>query len=337
MATIYEVAQAAGVSLATVSRVINDSDKVRAKTREKVLAAMAELDYRPNVFAQSLASNRTNCIGVLVSELHGPIFGPMLSTIENTLKEAGKFAIITAAHSDAEKEAEGIRFLTERKCDALILHIEALSSDYFLEHRETLLPYVLLNRQIPSLEHHCLALDNEEGGYLATKAILELGHRRIAYISGPSGWGDAEARLAGHRRALAEYGVPWNDRLFFEGDFTENAGSDGTAAILDAGLPVTAVVCANDEMAVGAMDQLRSRGFRIPEDISIIGFDNVRWARFLYPKLSTIHYPLEDMSRMAAHWVLKHVYGRENLEIAHGFAPRLVLRDTTGPVPENSA
>lgn len=337
MATIYEVAQAAGVSLATVSRVINDSDKVRARTREKVLAAMADLDYRPNVFAQSLASNRTNCIGVLVSELHGPIFGPMLSTIETTLKEAGKFALITAAHSDAEKEAEGIRFLTERKCDALILHIEALSSDYFLEHADSLLPFVLLNRSIPSLEHHCLALDNEEGGYLATRAVLDLGHRKIAYISGPSGWGDAEARLTGHRRALAEYGVAWNDRLFYPGDFTENAGSDGTAAILDAGLPITAVVCANDEMAVGAMDRLRSRGFRIPEDISIIGFDNVRWARFLYPKLSTIHYPLEDMSRMAAHWVLKNVYGKEDLEIGHGFNPSLILRGTTGPLPENAA
>ncbi|MEE4174873.1 MAG: LacI family DNA-binding transcriptional regulator [Xanthomonadales bacterium] len=331
MATIYEVAQAAGVSLATVSRVINDSDKVRAKTREKVLAAMAELDYRPNVFAQSLASNRTNCIGVLVSELHGPIFAPMLSTIEKTLKEAGKFAIITAAHCDAEKEADGIRFLTERKCDALILHIEALPSDYFLEREESLLPFVLLNRLIPSLEHHCLSLDNEEGGYLATKAVLDLGHRQIAYISGPRGWGDAEARLAGHRRALKEFGVPWNQKLFYPGDFTENAGSEGTATMLDAGVPFTAVVCANDEMAVGAMDRLRTRGFGIPDDVSIIGFDNVRWARFLFPKLSTIHYPLEDMSRMAAHWVLRHVYGDEDLTIQRRFAPRLVLRDTTAP------
>ena len=106
MATIYEVAKAAGVSLATVSRVINDSDKVRARTRDKVLQTMEQLDYRPNVFAQSLASNRTNCIGVLVSELHGPIFGPMLSAIERTLKAAGKFAIITASHSDADKEEE---------------------------------------------------------------------------------------------------------------------------------------------------------------------------------------------------------------------------------------
>jgi LacI family transcriptional regulator len=331
LATIYEVAQAAGVSLATVSRVINDSDKVRAKTREKVLAAMAELDYRPNVFAQSLASNRTNCIGVLVSELHGPIFAPMLSTIEKTLKEAGKFAIITAAHCDAEKEADGIRFLTERKCDALILHIEALPSDYFLEREESLLPFVLLNRLIPSLEHHCLSLDNEEGGYLATKAVLDLGHRQIAYISGPRGWGDAEARLAGHRRALKEFGVPWNQKLFYPGDFTENAGSEGTATMLDAGVPFTAVVCANDEMAVGAMDRLRTRGFGIPDDVSIIGFDNVRWARFLFPKLSTIHYPLEDMSRMAAHWVLRHVYGDEDLTIQRRFAPRLVLRDTTAP------
>jgi LacI family transcriptional regulator len=333
VATIYEVAQEAGVSLATVSRVINDSDKVRARTRDKVLAAMAKLDYRPNVFAQSLASNRTNCIGVLVSELHGPIFGPMLSTIEKTLKAAGKFAIITAAHSDAEKEEEGIRFLRERKCEGLILHIEALSSRFFLDNRETMLPYVLLNRMIPSLEDQCLSLDNEEGGYLATKAMLDLGHRNIGYVSGPLGWGDARARLKGHRRALAEHGVAWDERLLFEGNFRETSGSEGTAAILDTGLPVTAVVCGNDEMAVGAMDCLRGRGFRIPEQMSVIGFDNARWARFLYPKLSTINYPLEDMSRMAAHWVLKNVYGEEERTIQHGFRPHLILRDTTGPVP----
>ncbi len=336
MATIYEVAKAAGVSLATVSRVINDSDKVRPKTREKVLRAMEQLDYRPNVFAQSLASNRTNCIGVLVSELHGPIFGPMLSTIEKTLKAAGKFAIITAAHSDPEKEAEGIRFLTERKCDALILHIEALSSEYFVERSEILLPFVLLNRHIPSLESNCLSLDNELGGYLATRAIVELGHERIAYVSGPLGWGDARARMTGHRRALAEAGLEWDEKLLYEGDFTENAGSEGTAAILDSGQPVTAVICANDEMAVGAMDQLRSRGFRIPQDISVMGFDNVRWARFLYPKLSTVNYPLEDMSRMAANWVLSNVYGNENLEIRHQFLPELILRGTTGRVPGQS-
>lgn len=333
MATIYEVADAAGVSLATVSRVLNDSDKVSAKTREKVLEAMQALDYRPNVFAQSLASNRTNCIGVLVSELHGPIFGPMLSTIEKTLKASGKFAIITAAHSDADKEEEGIRFLTERKCDALILHVEALPSDYFIERRETLLPFVLLNRLVPTLEDRCLSLDNELGGFLATEAVIKLGHRHIAYVSGPLGWGDAAARLAGHRRALAAYGIDWDERLLFEGDYSETAGSRGTEAMLDGGLPITAVVCANDEMAVGAMDKLRQRGLGIPGDISVMGFDNVRWAPFLYPKLSTVDYPIEAMSRMAAHWVLRHVYGNEEVAVDHDFTPTLRLRQTTGPAP----
>lgn len=333
MANIYEVAEAAGVSLATVSRVINDSDKVRAKTRDKVLRAMEQLDYSPNVFAQSLASNRTHCIGVLVSELHGPIFGPILSSIEKTLKQAGKFAIITAAHSDATKEEEAIRFLTERKCDALILHVEALPDEYFIERSEQMLPFVLLNRQIPSLENNCLSLDNERGGYLATKAILDLGHRSIGYISGPMGWGDASARLAGHRRALAEAGMDWDDGLLYEGDYTERAGSQGARSLLNTGQPITALVCSNDEMAVGAMDELRQRGLDIPGDISVMGFDNVRWAPFLHPKLSTIDYPTEAMSQMAAQWVLRNVYGDEALDIAHRFEPELILRETTGPVP----
>lgn len=329
MATIYEVSELAGVSLATVSRVMNNSGRVSEATREKVLAAMAELDYRPNAMAQSLASNRSNCVGVLVSEMHGPIFGAMLSAIEEELREAGKFAIFAAGHSDAEKEQEGIRFLTSRNCDALILHVEALPSEFFLEQMDQMLPFVLLNRDAEGLEDHCISLDNELGGYLATRSLLELGHRQIGYISGPLQWADAIARLEGHRRALAEFGVEMDERLLVEGDYKETTGGRAARELLERSLPISAIVCANDEMAAGAMDAVRASGRSIPDDISIVGFDNVRWARFLFPKLTTVEYPVGEMSRMAAHWVLKNVYGQRALSISHVFKPRLIERDST--------
>ena len=331
MATIYEVSELAGVSLATVSRVINDSGRVSEKTREKVLAAMRELSYRPNTVAQSLASNRSNCVGVLVSEVYGPIFGSMLSGIEDELSQAGKFTIFATGHSDADKELEAIHFLISRNCDALILHVESLSDEYLLEQKNGELPFLIMNRVVPGLEDNCISLDNEQGGYEATKMLLEMGHRNIAYISGPLWWGDASARLAGHKRALQEQGQRFDERLLVEGDYHEITGSNAMTQLLQLGIPFTAVVCANDEMAAGAVDMIRARGMSIPDDMSVVGFDNAPVSRYLYPKLSTINYPIGEMGRMAAHWVLQNVYDGNGVEIQHVFQPRLVERASARP------
>jgi LacI family transcriptional regulator len=330
MPTIYEVSKLAGVSLATVSRVINNSGRVREGTRRKVVTAMDELGYRPNSIAQALASNRSNCVGVLVSELHGPFYGAMLSTIERTLRGAGKFAIFTAGHSDAAREKEGMQFLMSRSCDAMILHVEALSDEYLRECRENMIPFVVVNRDVAGLSDRCISLNNERGGYLATRLLLQLGHRRIAYVSGPLAWSDARERLQGHNRALAEQGIEPDPTLLFEGDYQESGGCRALKTLLDKEVRFTAIVCANDEMAAGAMDVARDRGLDVPGDLSIVGFDNAPLSRYLHPKLSTVDYPIVDMSRMAAHWVLKHVYGDASLEIRHHFEPGLLPRDSAG-------
>ncbi|MCW9017770.1 MAG: LacI family transcriptional regulator, partial [Kangiellaceae bacterium] len=220
MATIYDVSVLAGVSLATVSRVMNNNAKVSEKTRQKVLAAMEELGYRPNTIAQSLASNRSNSVGILVSELYGYFYSAMLSGIEKELRRAGKHVIIAAGHSNKSDEVDGIEFLISRSCDALILHVEAVSDDFLIELSKTNTPFVLINRQVESLSSNCIVLNNEQGGYLATKAILEQGHRKISYISGPLWKRDAQDRLTGHKKALADYGVAFEEPLFVESDYT---------------------------------------------------------------------------------------------------------------------
>lgn len=329
MATIYEVSKLADVSLATVSRVINDTGKVSPATRKRVEDAMKELGYRPNSIAQSLASNRSNCVGVLVSELHGPIFGAMLDTIESELRHAGKFAMFSVGHNDAEKEEEGIHFLARRNCDALIMHVEALRADYFLANEDRMLPFVLINRGEDSIADRCIRLDNEQGGYLATRHLLELGHREVGYISGPRGWGDAEARFKGHQRALAEFGLGFEERFLFEGDYTIESGRDGTAHLMDTAPEVTAIVCANDDMAAAAMGLIRDRGRSVPNDISIVGFDNARWSSFLHPRLTTVDYPADELGRMAARWVLRNVYDREDVDLRQDFAPELIVRESS--------
>jgi len=326
MATIYEVSKLVGVSVATVSRVINGSARVSDKTREKVHAAMAELNYRPNSIAQSLATRRSNCVGILVPQVHGPVFAAMLSEIEEELRNAGKFTIFATGLSEEIKEREAIRFLVSRNCDALIMHIDGLTDEFLREQTDNALPFVIMNRVVPGLEEKCISLDNERGGFDAAKTLLEMGHRRIAYISGPLAWVDARARLDGHKRALASYGQEFDDRLFVESNFKEFGGSEAMSKLLRRGPSFSAVVCANDEMAAGAMDAIRARGLSIPDDVSIVGFDNAPLSRYLYPKLTTVNYPIAEMGRMAARWVLRNVYEDNDAKIRHVFRPTMVPR-----------
>lgn len=332
MATIYQVSELAGVSLATVSRVMNNSSRVSDATRAKVVAAMEQLGYRPNSIAQSLASNRSNSVGILVSELHGPFYGAMLSGIENECRAAGKHVIIAAGHSEEASEKDGIEFLQSRSCDALILHVEAVSDDYLIKLASADIPVVLINRFIPELADNCICLNNELGGYLATRLLLQQGHRQLAYIAGPSWKSDAKARYAGHLRALAEAGITPEPQLFAEGDFQENGGGRALQRLLRSGKAFSGLICANDEMAAGAMVVARQHGIRLPEQLSIVGFDNVIVARYVYPQLSTIDYPVEDMGRMAARWVLKNIYQQKGLKLQNLFEPTVVQRDSVQAV-----
>lgn len=337
MATIYEVSKRAGVSLATVSRVLNNSGSVTERTRQKVLSAMAELDYRPNSIAQSLASNRSNSVGILVPELHGPFFGTLITGIEQVLREAGKHTIVTVGHSNEAEEKDGIEFLVSRRCDALILHVDAVSDDFLIELDAGPVTVVLVNRLVPEVEEKCIRLDNTLGGRIATTYLLELGHRDIAYISGPLWKSDARDRLAGHRQALADAGVDFDDRLFFEGDFQEPSGSEGMRHFMSLGVPFTALVCANDGMAAGAMRAAREGGLQIPRDVSIVGFDNVTFSGYLYPNLSTINYPAMEIGQMAGRWVLREVYGKGDVVVRKLFEPALIVRESARPHADRSA
>ncbi|PKI13877.1 LacI family DNA-binding transcriptional regulator [Colwellia sp. 12G3] len=328
MATIYEVSALAGVSLSSVSRVLNDHEHVSEKTKKKVMAAMAELEYRPNSVARSLASSRSDSIGVLVSELHGPFFGDMLSSIELALRNAGKHAVITAGHSDEESEKEGLDFLIDRNCDALILLVDAMSDDDLITLSRKKIPFVILNRNIPEIRGNCFYLDNELGGYLAAKHLIECGHKDIAYISGPLSKQDSTERFTGHKKALIEAKIPFNKALFYEGDYLTQSGRDGINDFIKNKVLFTAVACANDEMASGAMRGARDNNIDIPSDCSIIGFDNAYFTEYLFPQLSTINNPIKAMAKMSTQWILKNVYKQKDLDIKNLFSPELIKRES---------
>lgn len=328
MATIYQVSKLAGVSLATVSRVINNNSRVSDKTRQKVTDAMDKLGYRPNSIAQSLASSRTNSVGILVSELQGPFFGQMMAGIESELRAAGKHVVITTGHSEETQEKEGIEFLINRNCDAIILHVEVVSDEYLINLSKGDTPIYLMSRYVEEIKSNCISLDNEIGGYLATQSIIEQGHTDIAYISGPQFKADAKARFDGHKRALSEGNITFNKAFYYEGDFKETGGSDGLQHFIDNNIKPTALVCANDEMASGAITYAREQGISLPYELSIIGFDNIIFAQHTYPKLTTIDNPIHLMGHMAAKLVLRDVYQHKNIEIKHTFEPSVITRDS---------
>lgn len=333
MATIYEVSKLAGVSLATVSRVMNKNAKVSEKTAKKVLDAMETLNYRPNSIAQSLASNRTNSVGLMVTGLNGAFFGHMMAGIESTLRHADKHIIITTGHSEESREKDGIEFLKSRNCDALIIYVERLNHEYLTELCQGDTPVYIIGCNVKAVKEHCIILDNELGGYLATKAVIDQGHKQIVYISGPLKKSDARLRLAGHKRALQEHGIALEENLIYEGNYLDTGGRDGMKFFMDQALSMTALVCANDEMASGAMTYAREHNLVLPRDLSVIGFDNVIFAQHIHPQLTTIENPVYDMGKMAANLVLKNVYQKKGLEIKHQFNPTLIVRNSIKNIP----
>ena len=328
MPTIYQVAERAGVSLSTVSRVLNGKASVNKVLRERVEKAVEELNYRPNSVARSLANSRTDSIGVLVPELNAPFFGDLMQAVESTLRAADKHVIITVGRNCLETEKDAVEFLISRNCDALIMHAEALSDEYLLELNQSKLPIALVNRQVEGLSEACTTLDNEKGGYLATRHLLELGHKNIAYISGPIEKRDAKLRLEGHNRALSEAGVSPNSELIFEGNYTEEDGKLGLLELMARDQPFTALVCANDWMASGAISCARDLGMSLPHDLSIVGFDDVVFAHHVFPRLTTVSNPVANMAEMSAKYILNKVYGQAN-DVQLSFEPTLILREST--------
>lgn len=328
MATIYEVSELAGVSLATVSRVMNNNGKVSQKTKDKVLSAMEQLGYRPNSMAQSLASNRTNSVGVLIPELKGPFFGHLMAGVEEQLRTANKHVIITAGHSEEFSEKDGIEFLLSRNCDAIIAHVEAVSDEYLIELCKGNVPIVIINRYIEEIADKCIYLDNKIGGYLAAKALIGKGHKQIAYISGPKTKEDSNERLFGHKAALEEAGIEFDEDLLYEGNYIHEGGSLGLTELLHRGKKFTALVCSNDEMASGAMSTARKLGFDLPRDLSVIGFDNIVYSSYLFPTLTTINYPVLPMAKMAVDMILQDVYEHGHITVTNTFSPKLVERNS---------
>lgn len=334
MPTIREVAKHANVSVATISRVVNGNKWVSDATREKVMQAMKELGYQPNSFAKALATNRSDTIGMVVSDLSGPFFGDMMRHAEDETRKHGKHLIITSGHDTVESESDAINFLMKRRVDALLLHVDALTDEDIIQLcDDNDIPIVLINRLVPELEEQCISLDNDMGGFLATQHLIDLGHRNIACITGPLFKADARARLAGYRRAIEMAGIEYDERLVIESDYQEKGGNSSVERLRRRGVKFTAVVAQNDHMAIGAMNALKAHGMKVPQDVSVVGYDDMVMARYTEPALTTVSIPVAEFGQQAADMALAKL-GDKTSGATKQFQPELIVRASTGQAPE---
>lgn len=328
MATIRDVSRLAKVSPATVSRVLNGSVPVSPERRDAVMAAIARLDFRPNAFARSLATNRAHGIGVVVSEVSSGVYGSILQGIESVIEGHDMHMLVSSGHHRADIEQRAYEFLRQRRCDALILQLDGASDEQVLDWARADVPVVVVGRRVPALADRCIYLDNVAGGYLATRHLIDRGHRAIAHVAGLAGVADAHDRLVGYRRALEDAGIAYDEALVADGDFMEDAGQLAMRRLLDRERDFTAVFAANDQSAAGALRALREGGVRVPDDVSVVGFDDTLPARYLVPSLTTVRQPLQEMGQAAAWLALTRLGMDARKEVTLRFEPVLVERES---------
>ncbi|MFV0261534.1 MAG: LacI family DNA-binding transcriptional regulator [Kluyvera sp.] len=333
MATMLDVSIRAGVSKATVSRVLNGTGQVKESTRQQVFKAMEELGYRPNFLARSLANRTSNSIGLVVSTFDGFYFGRLLQQASRQTEAWGKQLIVTDGHDTPEREEQAVQMLADRQCDAIVLYTRHMSEKAIMALvNSTPMPLVVINRDVSQARERCVFFEQQDAAFQAVEYLIAQGHRDIACITVPIHTPTGKARLQGYRRALEQNGIKWDPAKVKHGDSTMNCGYEMCNALLAEKVTFSALFACNDDMALGASKALHQAGLRIPQDISLFGFDDAPSAKWLEPGLSTVYLPIDNMIVTAIDQAIKLAAGEE-IETIPPFTGTLVLRDsvTTGP------
>ncbi len=328
MSTIRTVAKLAGVSIATVSRVMNEPSKVREDTRLRVETAMRELNFERNSFAASLATQRSDCIGLIVAHLSGAFFAPLINKVEEVVSRAGSYLVISCGKNSVSEVEGALQFMRQRRCDAIILFPGHLSDEALKATMAANPTLVVIHRIVEGFEERCVAVDNRAGARLAARFLIDCGRQQIGVITGPASNPESEDRLSAFRDTLLAAGVQLATQLIVEGDFGSDSGRRGMAELLAAQIPLNAVFCLNDQMAIGALDYCRAAGIEIPRQISLIGFDDVEYADLVHPRLTTVHQPIEALAVAAAEIALSLAAGLALAGAIKPLTPRLVIRDS---------
>ncbi len=326
--TIVDVAQESGVSYSTVSRVLNGFEHVREETRQRVLEAVDKLGYVANLQARSLAGGKTNIIGFLVPGLDNGYIGEVVRGADEELARSNYNMMLYTTHRYQGKESEYVKSISDGMTDGLLLIVPLTPASYITAMQNQKFPYVLIDQSDSTSTSYIVDSTNWQGAYDATTYLIELGHRNIAHITGLMGLNSATERLEGYKAALFDHNIPLNEDYILHGNFYHQQGYMHAQTLVNLSNRPTAIFAANDLTAIGVMEGVRDIGLSIPEDISIIGFDDIPQSVITYPKLTTMHQSLEQMGRVAVQLLLEQIENPERQARRITLATRLVERES---------
>lgn len=330
--TIYDVARLAGVSSATVSRVLNHHATVKPATRERVMRAIRELDYQVNLLASALNTGQTRTIGLILPDIANPFFAEIARGVEESAAENGFNIVMCNTHEQVEREASYVQVLRQKHVDGIIFTSAYLDDRNIVALHNSGFPLVLVSREVEELAVDSIRTDDFAGGYQATRHLIALGHTRIALLAGPLRTKPSLDRKKGYEAALERADLPLDPALTFSGEFNLESGVAMAEQLLGAGTPFTAIVAGNDLIAAGAIKVLRRRGIKVPEDVSVIGYDGTALAEMMEPELTTVAQQMHEMGRQATDLLLSRIQGiRTNGPVQVVLPPRLVVGGSTAP------
>jgi DNA-binding LacI/PurR family transcriptional regulator len=326
---IKYVARAAGVSPATVSRALRNHPRIREGTATRIRRLAEELRYTPSLPTRSLVTADTATISLVITYASDPFLGPLIHGVEDAARSNGYSVFLSSSHRDADREQDIVHSLYERRVTGIIVTGSRIDAGYLQLCERFPVPVALIN--CPDLRFS-LSTDNQKGAYQAAEHLVELGHRRIAYVANPHSCGTALDRLTGYRMALADHGIPFDERLAVEGDGTPQGGAQAMQQLLALSQPPTAVICFNDLTAMDVVHVLSRANRKVRRDCSVIGFDDLELAAYYCPPLTTVRQPSYRLSQAAMSMMLQLI--KSGVALPGDLLPtELAVRETTGPAP----
>lgn len=329
--TIYDVAKKANVSISTVSKVLNQTGKIKQETQERVFRAVEELHFQPSVVASALTGKRTFSIGMLVPDLANPFFAEIVKRVEDVGHELGYNLMICSTDNDQQKEQDYISLLRKKSVDGIILATGMRNHALVDELSQSAIPIAILARDIPHLEVDTVLVDDYMGGYLAASHLIELGHRRIAVISEDLTITSSSQRRRGFLKAMEDHELLTEPEWYLISDFSIDDGRKIAGELLRGSDRPSAIFAFNDLLAIGVIQVAKERNIRIPDELSIVGFDNTTFSHMIDPPLTTVAQPIQEMGRHVIELLNEKITSGQSPKSRILLLPELIVRQTTSP------